>query len=118
MFSLKRVKPHPKYILPCVGTTLGLYTLSHFANLLVNEILRVHNVVDPDGVLYQVNYMFSLNDAGNPMLTLFWNIIPYEYFYMFAALPIIALAFASMNTGYLISYIKNRKKAKAKTPEA
>lgn len=118
MFSLKRVKPHPKYILPCVGTTFGLYTLSHFANLLVNEILRINNICDYEGNLYQVNYMFSLNDAGNPMLAVFWNIIPYEYFYMFAALPIIALAFASMNTGYLINYFKNKKKAKADSPEA
>jgi len=115
MFSLGHVRPHPKYILPCVGTTFGLYTLSHFANLIVNEIIKANNIVDYTGQLYQVNYMFSLNDAGNPMLALFWSIIPYEYFYMFATLPIIALAFASMNTGYLINYFKNKKKAKAET---
>lgn len=114
MFSLGHVKPHPKYIFPCVGTTFGLYTLSHFANLIVNGILKAQNVLDSAGELYQVNYMFSLGHADNPALAFFWSLIPYEYFYMLAVLPIIALAFAAMNTGFIIRYLKDKKKAKVK----
>jgi hypothetical protein len=112
MFSLGHVKPHPKFILPSVATTFGIYTISHFANLIVNEILKAQNVLDYTGQLYQVNYMFSLGHQGNPALAFFWNLIPYEYFYMFAVLPIIALAFSSMNIGYIIRYFKERKKAR------
>jgi len=112
MFSLGLVKAHPRYILPCVGTTFGLYTLAHFANLIVNQILIAGNVTDSAGVLYQVNYMFSLSHGGNPALAFFWSLIPYEYFYMFATLPIIALAFTSMNTRFIINYVKERRRKK------
>lgn len=109
MFSLGLVKPHPKYILPCVGTTFGLYTIAHFVNLFVNEILKAQNILDSTGTLYQVNYMFSLDPQGNPVLVLCWNLIPYQYFYMLAVIPIIALAFGSMNIGFIIRYIKSKR---------
>ena len=109
LFSLGMVEAHPKYILPCVGTTFGIYTVSHFVNLGVNEILRMQNVVDSTGELYQVNYMFSLHDAGNPVLALFRSWIPYEYFYMLAALPIVALAFTAMNIPFFFRRLKARR---------
>ena len=97
MFSLGHIKTHPKYILPCVGATMGIYTVSHIANLIINEILKAENVLSSSGELIQVNYMFSVHPQGNPLLQIFWNIIPFGYFYMFCAIPIAALYFLGMN---------------------
>ncbi len=113
MFSLKIVKPHPKYILPCVGATFGLYTLSHFANLIINPILEANHILDSAGNLYQANYMFSLFHEGNPALAFFWSLIPHPYFYMFAALPIIALAFTAMNIPHFIRYFREKRQKNA-----
>ena len=112
MFSLKLVRPNPKYILPCVGATFGLYTLSHIANLIINPILQASGIVDYLGNPYFANYMFSLSHEGNPALAFFWSLIPHPYFYMFAALPIIALAFSAMNVPHLVRYLRAKRQEK------
>lgn len=109
MFSLGHIKTHPKYILPSTAATLGIYTLSHFANLIINDYLADVNFVDYAGDLIQVNYMFSIHPQGNPMLLFFWGLIPYQYFYMLAAIPIAAAAFTMMNINHIIRAIKERK---------
>ena len=109
MISLGLVKTETRYILPCVFATVGIYTLSHFANLLINRYLALANILDYTGELIQVNYMFSIHPQGNPLLTMFWNIIPYQYFYMLMAVPIAAAYFVLMN----IKNIIGRKRGKS-----
>lgn len=112
MISLKLVKPSPRYILPTAVTTLGLYTVSHFANLIINHYLASINLLDWQGELIQVNYMFSIHPQGNPLLSLFWNIIPFPYFYMLCALPIIAIYFLLLNCKHIAAWMRSgRKKA-------
>lgn len=111
MFSLGHIKPETKYILPCVGATLGIYTVSHFANLAINKYLLEANVLDSLGEVIQVNYMFSVHPQGNPLLLLFWEIIPHSYFYMFMVLPIAAAYFTLMNIGNITRYVKSRRSA-------
>ena len=55
-----------------------------------------------------INYMFSIYPQGNPMLELFWSIIPYEYFYMLMVMPIVVLCFLAMNLPYFIRKAKHR----------
>ncbi len=92
MVSLGHIKIEPKQILPCIGGTLAIYTASHFANIAINEYLTANEMTD-----YLVNYMFSLHPQGNPMLELFWSIIPHSYFYMLMVIPIVAVYFVAMN---------------------
>lgn len=115
MFSLGHIKAHPKYILPSTAATLGIYTLSHFANLIINHYLASVNFLDWAGELIQVNYMFSVHPQGNPLLLLFWSVIPYPYFYMLLAIPIAAAYFALMNLPFIIRYGREKKRSKERT---
>ncbi len=82
MFSLKLVKKDVKCILSTVGITLAAYTVIHFINLYINDYAVKHNVVDWQGNIIKVNYMYSLNPE-NPLLAFFYSIIPYQYWYMY-----------------------------------
>ncbi len=98
----------------CIFSTLVLtiviYTFVHFCNLAINEYCVVNNILDWKGELVQVNYMYSLEPEISP-LPLFWSIIPYSYWYMYATFPIIAVA---LTIAYLPSIIMKRIKAKKK----
>jgi uncharacterized membrane protein YwaF len=112
MISLGMVKPDTKYILPTAATTLGIYTLSHFANLIINNYLASVNFLDWQGELIQVNYMFSVHPQGNPLLSLFWSIIPFPYFYMLCALPIIVIYFLLLNCKQVVAWVKKKINAR------
>ncbi len=90
MFRLGLVKKDIK----CIGSTLGItlvsYTLIHFINLALNSYCAANNIVDWAGNVIQVNYMYSLVPE-NPLLQLFFNWIPHEYFYMFLVFPIVTV---------------------------
>ena len=89
LFALGMVKFDPKYIVSTVVITFLIYTGVHFINLGVNAYATANNVINPSGVLVQVNYMYSLTPA-NPVLDLFWSIIPHAYWYMYLGLIVIA----------------------------
>ncbi len=110
MILLGLVKLSPKYILPSMGTTFGLYTVIHFINLLINDYLAKNNVLDWQGELIQVEYMYTTGPMGNPALEFFWKLIPYPYFYMLAALPIFALLYVLLKLGEIIQWIKEKRK--------
>ena len=112
MFSLGHIKAHPKYILPSTAATLGIYTISHFANLLINNYLASVNFLDWAGELIQVNYMFSIHPQGNPLLLLFWSVIPHSYFYMLLAIPIAAAYFVLLNLPFILKWAREKKHGK------
>lgn len=107
--ALGLVKIKPKYILPCVAFTFTAYTIIHFINVGINKYLAAKNIVDAYGEVIKVNYMFSMDPQGNPALVFFWNLIPHEYFYMLAVIPIVALGYALMNAKNFIEYFKSKK---------
>lgn len=98
LFKLGLVKKDARCIVSTLGITMLVYTFVHFCNKLVNYFSDV-----------QVNYMFSL-DATNPLTALFYKIIPYEYWYMYLALPIVAVYLLAIYTPELLSWYRNRKK--------
>lgn len=112
MLSLGHIKTSAKYILPSTLATLGIYTVSHFANLGINSYLESNGIVDYLGELIQVNYMFSIHPQGNPLLSLFWSVIPHSYFYMLMAIPIAAMYFALLNAKELLAMIKQKRQGK------
>lgn len=74
-----------------VALTMGIYTLVHFANLALNRYVQANGILNYFGEIARINYMFSLSPEGNPLLELFWRIIPHPYWYMYAAIPLIVL---------------------------
>ncbi len=109
MFKLGLVKLDRKCIISTISITMVAYTIIHFINLLVNHICSVNEITNPSGEIISVNYMFSLVPE-NPLLSLFYSIIPLEYWYMFMIIPIAAIYLGAIyGTQYLIEHIKERK---------
>ncbi len=109
MIALGLVKIRPKYIAPCLGFTFILYTAIHFCNLWINDYLAAKEIVDSAGNIITVNYMYSLGPMGNPALEFFRSLIPYDYFYMLAVIPVIALAYLGMNARNIVKWAKEKK---------
>ena len=90
LFALGLIEKHPKYILSTLGITMAIYTGVHFCNLGLNAWLAKNNVLDYAGNLIQVNYMYSIVPE-NPLLALFKQVIPLDYWYMYMIVPILAV---------------------------
>ena len=86
MFKLGLVKKDPKCIVSTVGITMGVYTLIHF----FNKALNAAQLLDLNGEVIKVNYMDSI-DPENPLLALFYKVIPFEYWYMYMIVPILVV---------------------------
>lgn len=86
MFKLGLVKKDPKCIVSTVGITMGVYTLIHF----FNKALNAAQFLDLNGEVIKVNYMYSI-DPENPLLALFYKVIPFEYWYMYMIVPILVV---------------------------
>jgi hypothetical protein len=88
---------------------MAAYTVIHFINLLVNHICLVNEITNPSGEIISVNYMFSLVPE-NPLLSLFYSVIPFEYWYMYMLIPVAAIYLGAIyGVDYLISRAKARK---------
>ena len=96
LFSTGLIHPDKRAILPTVLFTVFVYTAIHTANLGINAYAAAHGLVSGDGLPLQVNYMFSLSHEENPLLKLFWRLIPRPYWYMYAAVPILAAYLSSI----------------------
>lgn len=90
MFALKLVKKDPRCILSTLGITAASYTVIHFINVWLNDYCAANNLLDWAGEVITVNYMYSLVPA-NPLLELFWSLIPVPYWYMYLIFPIVAI---------------------------
>lgn len=86
VFKLGLTKKDPKCILSSVGITMGVYTVIHFINKLINGM----GLLDGNGEGIRVNYMYSI-DPENPLLALFYRVIPCEYWYMYMIVPILVI---------------------------
>lgn len=82
MFKLGLVKRDVRQIPFTLGVTVAAYTLVHGCNVCINQQLEAM------GSAIRVNYMYSVQPA-NPVLELFWQLVPHPYWYMFLALPVI-----------------------------
>ncbi len=102
LFKLGHVKKDPKCTFSTLGITMAVYTLAHFANLIINANSDV-----------TVNYMFSIDPNTNPMTQLFYTVIPFEYWYMYMILPIVLIYLGIMYLPQILAIIKEKKQAKA-----
>lgn len=106
LFTLGIIEKHPKYIFSTLAITMVIYTGVHLCNLGLNAWLEENNVLDYAGNLIQVNYMYSLVPE-NPLLVLFKQVIPYDYWYMYMIVPILVVYLSIV---YLPQILRGRRK--------
>lgn len=112
MFLLKLVKKDVKCIATTLGITMASYTVIHFINLWINSYTAANNILDWAGNVIKVNYMYSIY-PDNPLLALFYQILPCEYWYMYLAVVIIAVYLVFVYLNDIIGIFKEKKKVSA-----
>lgn len=105
LLKLNFYKKDYKAISTTLTITLITYTAVHLINLGLNNYLLVNDIRDWQGQIVQVNYMYSIKPE-NPLLQLFYDIIPFSYWYLYLAIPII---FVYLSLLYLPEFIKLKK---------
>ena len=106
LFALGIIEKHPKYILRTLAITMLIYTGVHLCNLWLNAYCIANEILDYAGNVIQVNYMYSITPE-NPLLALFKQLIPYDYWYMYMIVPILAVYLSIV---YLPQILRSRKK--------
>lgn len=107
LFKLGLVEKTPKCIGPTIGLTIAIYTGIHLVNKGINAWCAFAGIMSGDEIL-QVNYMYSIVPEFPP-LDMFYKLIPYEYWYMYLAFPIVAVYLLAV---YAPELIREKKKAK------
>ena len=113
MMKLGLVKLKAKCVISTIIITMASYTLIHFINVWINNHCLANSVTNPSGEIIQVNYMFSITPA-NPLLQLFYKLIPHEYWYMYLVVPVVVVYLGVI---YLTHHFVTRKR-KGKIAEA
>jgi hypothetical protein len=80
-----------------------------FINLWINSYADANNIVDWAGNVIKVNYMYSIY-PDNPVLALFYQILPYEYWYMYLAIAVITVYLLVVYLGDIIKLAKSKGK--------
>ncbi|MBR3845589.1 MAG: YwaF family protein [Clostridia bacterium] len=106
LFALKLVDKDHKTIKSTLIITFACYTAIHFINVAINS-----GLIGPGDI--QVNYMFSIT-PNNPLLQLFWMVIPSSYWYMLLCIPVILLYLGWWYLPELLEYRKHRSIRRAK----
>lgn len=98
LFSLKLVKKDPRCIGSTMAITMGIYTVVHLINRTI-----IHFFPDKN-----VNYMFSIR-PNNPLVELFYSIIPYEYWYMYLVLPIVFVYLCIVYSPEIVKMVRRKR---------
>lgn len=106
LMKLKLVKLSVKCVWSTIVITMASYTAIHFINVWINDYCLTNQVVDSSGDIIQVNYMYSITPE-NPLLQLFYNLIPHEYWYMYLVVPVVVVYLGII---YLAQYLLARHK--------
>ena len=89
--------------------TLGTCVLIHFANVALNDYFVTNQILNPFGKLVQVNYMYTLTPE-NPVLALFWSLIPHPFWYLMPVLLIILPYLAAVYAKQIAAHVRNKSK--------
>lgn len=112
LFKLKLVELDYK----CIGSTLlltiAIYTGVHLCNLALNAYCEANQILNSAGEVIKVNYMYSLVPE-NPLLALFRQWLPYDYWYLYLVFPIVAVYLLIVYSGQIVRAVKAKKKVTA-----
>ena len=114
LFKLGLVKKDYKCIISTLGITLGIFIAVHFVNVALNAFMIENNITNYAGEVIQVNYMFTVSHDNLPLLTTFYSIIPYSFWYLLLVLPIIAVYLVIL---YIPQIIQRKKQKSEKQPQ-
>ena len=106
LVALGHVQKDPKCIATTIAISMGIYTVVHFLNILINRYCAAA------GIDYSANYMFSMR-PNNPLVELFYSWIPHTYWYMYLVLPIVVIYLLIVYSPEIFRYFKNKKAVKA-----
>ena len=90
LLKLKLVEKDYRCIPATLGITVGMFTLVHLVNKLLNAMFIAKGITDSAGEILQVNYMYTIIPE-NPVLVMLHNILPVEYWYLYLAIPLVVL---------------------------
>ena len=90
LFKLKLVQKDYRCIPATLGITLGMFTLVHLLNKLLNAYFVAAGILNSAGEQLQVNYMYTIIPE-NPVLVILHNWLPVEYWYLYLTLPLIVV---------------------------
>ena len=102
LFKLKLIKLDKKCIWSTVVITLVAYVAIHFINVLINQYCATNHIVDWAGNVIQVNYMFSIFHDYNPLLMIFYDIVPMPFWYMLFCIPVAVVYLAILYGSYAL----------------
>lgn len=109
LFRLGLVEKDVKCIISTLLITLCVFTLIHFANVALNSYFIANQVLNPAGEVIQVNYMYSIKPE-NPVLALFWSLIPAAFWYMLPVMLIVLIYLAAVYAKQIVCYFKAKKR--------
>lgn len=101
LFKLGLVKKDVRCIGSTLTITMAIYTVVHIINYCINTYIPGADV----------NYMFSI-EAINPLTALFYKLVPYQYWYMYLVLPIVAVYLLGVYTPQIRANLRQRKVSK------
>ena len=108
LFKLGLVEKDPKCILSTLGITIVVYTAIHLFNVWLNGYCAANQILDWEGNVVTVNYMYSLVPE-NPVFQLFWQFIPHPYWYMYLVFPIVAVYLVIIYAPQFIAMWRQKK---------
>ena len=107
LFKLGLVEKDSKCILSTLLITIAALTGIHFINLGLNAFFAANRICNCAGQVIQVNYMYTLVPE-NPVLGLFYRMIPHRYWYLYGVLPIIAVYLLAVYAPQLVKPHRKR----------
>lgn len=110
LFKLKLVEKDYRCIPATMGITLGMFTLVHLLNKLLNAYFIAEEILNSVGEQLQVNYMYTIIPE-NPVLVMLHNLLPLEYWYLYLTLPIILVYLLIIYAPQLAKRLHRKKTA-------
>ena len=80
-----RTTPHT------VAITMAIYTVVHFANRFLNRYAAENGILDWQGEIAELNYMFALSPEGKPRLEVCWHAMADPDWDMYGAVPLVVV---------------------------
>lgn len=108
LFKLGLVEKDEKCIATTLLITVATYTAIHFINMTINVWCSAHEILNMAGERLQVNYMYSLAPEI-PLMQAFYDLIPYQYWYLYCVIPIVAVYLGIVYAPQLLRRMKKQK---------
>ena len=108
LFRLRLVEKDYRCIPATLGITIGMFTIIHLINKLLNGMFLAKGILNSAGEILQVNYMYTIKPE-NPVLVMLHNILPYEYWYLYLSIPLVVIFLGIVYAPQLVNRYLRKK---------